>query len=134
MIKKSVLVLVAMSLFSNLAFGECDFSTGITPLSDGGYRYSKECHIKVGENKRDLDIANKQVENLNKALDLKTLALDKSDQRIDLWRDTTFRLEDRINKIDDTYKANQWLYFGLGALTMFAAGYVAAKAIQDSRR
>jgi len=128
--KKIVSVVLALSLFSTSAMAECDFSTGINKNDNGTYTYSRECHIKVGEMKQDLEIANKQVEKLNKALDLKDLALTKADQRADLWMNTSFKLEDRVNTIDEMRKTNQWLYFGLGALAMFAATYAASQSLR----
>jgi hypothetical protein len=125
--KKFVAILLAMSLFSNVALAECDFSTGISRNDNGTYTYSKECHIKVGEMKYDLGVKDLQIEKLNKALDLKDLAITKADQRADMWMNTTYKLEDRINTIDQMRSNNQWIAFGLGALTMFAAAYAASQ-------
>lgn len=113
--KKLISTILIVSCLSNVALADCDFST-VTKLEDGSYKYSKECHIKVGEMKRDLDIANKQVKLLNDSLELKDLALSKSNERIALWMDTTYKLEDRLNKIDELRSKNNWIYFGLGAV------------------
>lgn len=125
--KKFVAVILAMSLMSNVVFAECDFSTGINRNDNGTYTYTKECHVKVGEMKQDLKIAEEQNGKLNKALDLKDLAITKADQRADMWMNTTYKLEDRINTIDQMRSTNQWVAFGLGALTMFAAAYAASQ-------
>jgi hypothetical protein len=110
------------------AFAECDFTDGkgVTKV-EGGYLYSKECHIAVGQMKYDLGVKDLQIEKLGKALDLKDLAITKADQRADLWMQTSFKLEDRINTIDNMRSSNQWIAFGLGALTMFAAAYAASQ-------
>jgi len=124
--KKSVLVFIAMSLFANFSMAECDFSTGISK-QENGYLYTRECNLKVGEMKRDLLISQEQIAKLNQSLDLKDLAIDKSNQRVILWQDTAFKIEERVNTIDDMRKSNQILYFGLGVLTMFAATYAAGQ-------
>lgn len=129
--KRFICTILAMTFLSNVAMAECDFSTGITKV-DGGYLYSKECHVKVGEMKLDLKISQEQNEKLTKALDLKDFAITKADQRADMWMNTTYKLEDRINTIDQMRATNQWVAFGLGALTMFAAAY-AASQLQHGR-
>lgn len=120
---------LAVSMLSNVAFAECNFATDITKNDNGSYTYTRDCHFKVGEMKQDLKIANEQNEKLNKALDLKDLTIVKADQRADMWMNTSFKLEDRINTIDEMRKTNQWMYFGLGVLAMFAATYAASQAL-----
>ena len=124
---KKISFLLAVCMFANTAFADCDFSKGITKLPDGNYEYTKECHVHVGELVQDNDVKTQQVDKLNKALDLKDLAITKADQRTQLWMDTSLKLEDNIQKMDSLSKKNEWLYFGLGVLTTFAAGYAAAQ-------
>lgn len=123
--------LVVLSLFFNTlnVFGECDFSIGITKNDNSTFIYSKECHIAVGEMKRDLLISQEQIKKLGQAIDLKDQALSKADQRANLWMETSFKLENRLNAIDKFRKDNELIYFGLGMLTMFAAAYVTSKTI-----
>lgn len=128
--KKLIAILLTVLLFSTQAFAECDFKTGITPNDNGTYTYTKECHVKVGEMKQDLEIAQEQNVKLTKALDLKDLAITKADQRADLWMNTTYKLEDRINTIDNMRQTNQWVAFGLGVVTMFAASYAASQLVR----
>lgn len=125
--KKFLAIILAMTMFSQAAMAECDFSTGITKNPDSTFTYTKECHIKVGETVRDLKIANEQNDKLTKALDLKDLAITKADSRADLWQGATFKLEDRINTIDSMRSTNNWMYFGLGVITVLAAGYAASR-------
>lgn len=122
--KKFLAGFLAMMMFSNVALAECDFSTGITKNENGTFTYSRECHLKVGEIRQDLSIAQGQNLKLIQALDLKDLALSKADQRADMWMNTSLKLEEKVNTIDQMRSTNQWLYFGLGVLTVFAAGYV----------
>lgn len=110
-------------MISHSAFADCDFATMVKKLDDGTFNYSKECHQKNGENVRDLGIATKQVDLLNQAVQQKDIAIQKADERASRWMDTSFKLEDRVEKIDEMRKTNQWIYFGLGALTMIGAAY-----------
>lgn len=128
--QKLTSLLLISCFISNVSLAECNFSTGVTRLEDGSYKYSKECHIKVGEMKQDLEIANKQVEQLNKVIELKDLALSKSNERVALWMDTTYKLEDRLNKIEELQSKNHFLYFGLGVVTAIGAAYAASKLIR----
>lgn len=122
-------ILVALMITCMLplqALADCDFSTGITKVEQG-YLYTKECHIKVGEMKRDLGIAQEQNKKLTQAITLKDLAITKADERAQLWQDTSFKLEARIETMDSIYKRNKWLYFGLGILATSAAVYAAGQ-------
>lgn len=113
-------------LFSNLAMADCDW-TKIVVNTDGSRTYSKELHICVGQMKQDLDTAQKQVGDLTQAIQLKDLAITKSDARATLWQDTSFKLEDRIQTISKMESTNNWIYYGLGAITVLGAGFMAAK-------
>lgn len=125
--RKILAALVISCLLSVSAMADCDFKTGITKNDNGTYTYTRECHIKVGELRQDLDIANEQNLKFTKALELKDLALNKADQRADMWQQTAFKLEDRITTIDNMRTSNQWIMFGVGVATMFAASYAASQ-------
>lgn len=126
---KIINISLVFLLIPQLLLANCDWST-IKKNDDGSYTYSKELHICVGEMKRDLDIANKQNEAYVKALELKDLAIKNADERIALWMDTTNKLEDRINKAEGIAARNGWIYFGLGAVTVLGAGFMASKLIR----
>lgn len=128
--KKTISTILAMCMISNVALADCNFATDIETLPDGRRAYSKECHIKVGEMKRDLEIANKQVETLNKAIELKDLAMAKSNERVELWMNTTYKLEDRLNKIDSLQSKNNWIMFGLGVVVTGAAVWGAGQLVR----
>lgn len=119
--KKLISTVLAMCMISNVALAECNWKTDIETLPDGRRAYSTECHIKVGEMKRDLETANQQVVVLTKAIELKDLAYAKSNERLELWMNTTYKLEDRLNKIDSLQAKNSWLMFGLGVVVTSAA-------------
>jgi hypothetical protein len=125
--KKFISILLLVSFLSHSAMAECDFSTGIIPNGTGAYTYSKECHIKVGQLIEDNKTKDQQITLLNKAIELKDLALTKSDERVKLWMDTSTQLEERLNKVDQLRSSNNFLYFGLGLLTVVATGFVIAK-------
>ncbi|CAK0741607.1 conserved hypothetical protein [Azospirillaceae bacterium] len=115
-------------LLSQVALGDCDW-TRITKNGDGTFTYSKELHVCVGTLVQDNKAKITQVEELNKALSMKDLALEVADKRTQNWMDTSTKLEDRVQKIDSLEKKNELVYFGFGVLTAVAAGWMAAKII-----
>jgi len=127
--KKLVSLLLLTCFLSNAAMADCDFSTGITPGPNNTFIYTEECHLAVGKMKEDNAALTLEIGDLNKAIQLKDLALVKADQRTQLWMTTSDQLTDRITKIDDVAKHNEWMYFGLGVVTTFLAGYAAAQLI-----
>ncbi len=120
---KAMSLILTISMFSNIAFADCDFSTEVNKLPDGNYEYSKSCHLTVGGLVQDKQKLSLQLDDLTKALSFKDLALKASDDRTQLWMDTTFKLEKNINAMDEFKKTNEWLYFGLGILTVVATGF-----------
>lgn len=130
-VRNIFIIFLSSCFLSNICLADCDFSKGISPLPDGNYKYSAECHLKVGQLVQDNSTKDKQIVDLKTAIDLKDLALQKSDQRAQLWMDTSFKLEDNIQKIDSFKNTNQWVYFGLGVLTMFAATYAASQSFKN---
>jgi L-lactate utilization protein LutB len=128
--KKFLVPLLVISLMSGVCNAECNFQIDIVKNADGTRTYSKECHVAVGEMKQDLEIEVQKTDKLNKALNLKDLVIEKADQRADLWMNTAFKLEDRINKIDDMQSTNKWIAFGLGVVVTFGATYLATQALR----
>ncbi len=124
MIKLTAAIL-AITMFSNVAFADCDFTMGkgVNKLPDGNYEYSTACHVAVGQLVQDSKTKDIQLKDLGLALTAKDLALQASDQRTQLWMDTTFKLEKNINTMDELKKTNEWVYFGIGALTVIATGF-----------
>jgi hypothetical protein len=127
--KKLIVSILLAIMTINSAFADCDFSSGITPGPNKTFIYTEECHLKVGHLVQDNAIMTKQLTDLNQAISLKDLALTKSDARAQLWMSTSENLEGRLQKVDSLEKSSQWLMFGLGALTVFGAGIMAAKLI-----
>ena len=124
--KLIIAMILTLALTCQAAFADCDYSK-IKDNGDGTYTYTKELHICVGTLKRDLESANAQVESYTKAIELKDLALGKANERIMLWEDTTFKLQDRMATIDSLESKNKIIYFGLGILVTGLAVYGASK-------
>ena len=116
-------------LFPFRVFADCDFSKGITAGPNKTFIYTESCHQKVGTVVADDAAKTIQVNDLNKAITLKDLALQDSDKSKQAWMKTSATLEDRLQKVDGLEKKNDILYFGLGVLTTFAAALAAAKLV-----
>ena len=128
--KKIISSILLLCFISNVAYGDCDFGKDIIPGPNHTWIYTDECHLQVGKMRNNNKALTLQVGDLTNAIQLKDLALTKSDARTTLWMNTSDQLTDRLNKIQEVEKHNEWLYFGLGVLTTFAAGYIAAQAIR----
>lgn len=126
--KLTIATILALVLTCQAAMADCDYSK-IVDNGNGTYTYSKELHVCVGNMKKDLDAANTQVASYQKAIEFKDLALVKANDRITLWQDTTFKLQDRMSAIDNLESKNRILYFGLGiivtGLAVYGAGQLA---------
>ena len=128
---KKLLISILLSIFiSNMAYADCNWATDIKALADGGYEYSKGCHLKVGQLVQDNQTQAAQLLDYQKAISLKDLAIKASDDRATLWNNTASSLETRLQKVDTLEKHNEWLYFGLGALTVIGAGFMTAKLVK----
>ncbi len=129
--KKLMAIFTVIVSLSNIAFADCDFSTGIAKQPDGQYLYSRDCNIKVGQMKQDLDTVNEQLTQYKKAIDLKDLALTKTEERANLWSETSFKLQDRMSAVDDLKSRNQMWTFIAGvaftAVAVWGAGHLSGK-------
>jgi hypothetical protein len=125
--KKFICSILSIVFFSNVSFATCDFSTGIKPNSDGTYNYSKDCHIEVGNMKKENQEDLLKIQKLTDAISYKDIALQKSEERIDLWQNQAFKLEDRIDNIDKLKSKNETLYFILGVFVTGVAIYAGSK-------
>lgn len=129
--KKVLIIYIIMScMYPNFAFADnqCDWST-IKKLPDLNYEYPITLHLCVGQLVQDSKIKDQQINDLHDAVNLKDLALTKADERTQLWQKTADDSLDRLNKIENDKKTNEWLYFGLGAALVLASGFVTAKLI-----
>lgn len=116
-------------IYSNLTFAECNPKTDIKETPQG-YLFTEECYLAAGTWKKESEQLKKDNEKLNKSIELKDLAIDQSQQRIQLWTDTTMQLEEKVNKIESSKAFNQWLYFGIGVILTSGAVYGASQLIK----
>lgn len=121
-----ILLAFILAFNSNLAFANCDFSLGITEKEDG-YLYTKDCHRKVGRLLKDTEDMQLELSELKKSIDLKDLALKKSDEQLMMWRMETYEQHERLLKIDRMSDRERWLWFGIGILVMGGATYAAGQ-------
>lgn len=127
--KKIITNLFLFLFLCNTCLADCDWSKGISPGLNNTYVYTEECHLEVGKLVQDAKIKDQQIKDLNKAIELKDLAIKLSDDRATLWSHTSTTLENRLQKVDSLEKSNEWLYFGMGVVSTFLASYAAAKLI-----
>lgn len=123
--KKLISFLAAISLFSNVCFADCKFND-LVHNPDGTVTYSKADHLCVGQMVQDSAVKAKQVDDLNKAVQLKDLTITTADQRADNWMNTSLKLEENVQKMNSLQRDEFWISFGLGVLATFAAGMAAA--------
>jgi hypothetical protein len=111
---------------SNQALATCNWEKDIRVNQDGSYTYSKDCHVQVGVSLNELDLRRNQVAELNKAIELKDLAIKYSEERAHLWMDSSLKMNERLNQYEASRSDSQWLHFGLGVattvLSVWAAG------------
>lgn len=119
-------VICMVMAFNSTAFALCD-AKDIVKQDDGSYKYSKECHLEVGKTFGALEKREQQVQLLEKTIELKDLALDKSYERIENFRESTYKLEDRVNAMEEMKKNNEILYFVLGIVVTGVAVYGAGQ-------
>ena len=122
----SLLVIVALLVPRTAYTADCDWSQ-IKKNADGTYIYSEKLHLCVGKLVQDNKVKTQQITDFTKALSLKDLSIKASDDRANLWMDTSGKLEARLQKVDSLQKDNEWIFFGLGVLATSFAAYTASK-------
>lgn len=85
------------------------------------YSYPVDCHVDYGRLRGVETERAAQIKHLNESIKLKDLAIDTSNKRIQLWQDATYKVEDRLIKLDKNTETVKWIYFGLGIIVMGAA-------------
>lgn len=120
---KVISLILSVSMFvSTISYAECDFSTGITKV-DNGYLYTIECHKEVGKLVKDNADQATQINYLKEAMKYQDDMIAKERQRAELWRDYSYKAEDRMMSLQKYNQMSGWLYFGLGIVTTVAAGF-----------
>lgn len=104
-----------LTIQSAFADTNCDWSQ-IKANVDGTYTYNATLNRCVGKMVKDLDAANNQIADYQKAITLKDLAIKESDDRANLWMNNSLTLENHLSTIDSEINKNKILYLGLGIL------------------
>lgn len=120
--KQIIGLIMTFLLIPRLSMADCTFSD-LVHNSDGTVTYSKADHICVGQLAQDNATKTQQIQDYVKAITLKDMALSDADKRTQLWIDTSLKLESNIQSIDSYKNTSNWIYFGLGVLTVVGAGF-----------
>jgi hypothetical protein len=91
------------------------------------YAYPVDCHIDYGRLRKAEPLYKKQTKELKKSIEMKDLALKYSNERTETWKKTTYKLEDKMLKLEENHDRMKWVYFGLGILTTGAAVWAAGQ-------
>lgn len=91
---------------------------------DGGYLYSRDCHIQVGMTLEELDLRTQQAVELQKALDSQKDATRAETGRADLWYNEAKKLDNHIKAQDTAAPFKNAMWFVLGAGLMYGASRV----------
>jgi hypothetical protein len=119
--KKLICAILSVSmLLSSSAFADCQWARDIKKV-EGGYLYTNDCHGQVGVIVKDNDDLKTEVVNLRKGLELKDLVVQKSDERVMLWRNESYEQFDRLQKQTEAAHRNETLWFVLGIVVTGAA-------------
>jgi len=109
---KAIALILAVSMaLPNAAWGACDFAKDIQKQEDGSYRYTRDCHVEAGKAFERADLQTKRADVLEKALELKDLALVKQNERVELWMNAATKMDDRITAAEDLRSKNNVYYF-----------------------
>lgn len=125
--KNLICIGIILCLFSNIVYADnCDW-TQIKKLQDGGYEYNPQLNLCVGQLVQQNKIQAQQIQDYQKAIELKDLAIKYDDERVALWSKTAGDEQDRLLKMDSIQRHNDILYFALGIATTFVAAYTASR-------
>lgn len=127
---KYVSLLLIGSLLSVSVMAECVPKNDISEDSKTGkFTYSLDCHLEFGKIRQTEKQRLDEIDHLKSSIQMKDMALDLADKRIENWKDATYKMEDRIMKLDKTNDNMKILYFGLGivvtGLAVWGAGHLA---------
>ncbi len=116
-----------MLLLNQNAIAACNPKDIVKNVEHNYYQYPVDCHIEFGKLRSVEEERKKQVEHLNESIRLKDLAIDTANKRIELWQNTTYKVEDRLIRLERNNDKIKWIYFGLGIFVMGAATYGASR-------
>lgn len=96
-------------------------------MGEPRYAYPVDCHIDYGRLRKAEPLYKEQAKELRKSIEMKDLALAVANERVDNWQKTTYKLEDKLLKLEKNCDRMKWVYFGLGILATGAAVYAAGQ-------
>ena len=104
-------IIIFMITLSHLCYGQCEWKT--IKKQEGGYQYSIDCHLKVGEL---VDETKRQ----KKIITLQDLIIEKYDKRVNIYAKRVDELEEKIDY-------PKWVMYGLGMVSMGLSVYLAGQ-------
>jgi len=113
-------ILLVLCLCINICLG-CDWKS--VKKVEGGFLYSKECHVEVGRLVVSEDLRIQQINKYEDSIKLKDLAIGKANERIDLWKKTSLSLEQRVIKQYKFSEYNKYMWFIGGIATTVLSGW-----------
>lgn len=117
----SLLILLPYFLFA----GDCDWKT--IKKQDGGYLYSIDCHIKVGEMVQTEPLQKQEIDVLKSLIDSHKELLKIEKDRSNLWKNHAQDLEKDLNSKKKWEKYSFWINFGLGVVVTSLSVHLASK-------
>ena len=132
--KKMLPILLVVTTFQGAAFAGCP--KPVYHLLKGqkaeceGYLFSldKELELRIMNEdykflKQELELKNKQIDNLNKEVILSEEVINKEQQKAELWRNAAETSTKKYIESVDSNSKKEWLYLIGGVLITVAAGY-----------
>lgn len=119
--------MLMVSLVSHSALASCNPSDikQQNYYGEPRYAYPVDCHIDYGRLRKAEPLYKKQAKELKKSIEMKDLALKYSNERTETWKETTYKLEDKMLKLEKNHDRMKWIYFGIGIIVMSGAVYTA---------
>lgn len=114
-------------LVNQTAQASCNPKIDIRTVGADSYLYQEKCHIDYGRLRKTEPLYKEQTKELRKSIEMKDLALKYSNERTETWQKTTYKLEDKLLKLESNYDKMKWVYFGLGILVTGTAVWAAGQ-------
>ena len=123
-----VLISVFLVLSTPL-HAECNLKTDVRKIGDS-FVYTPECHRYMGKIYLENEERIKQIALYESIIELQKEQLALESERAELWRMTSYELEERYQKKSWFSEQNKLLYFGAGVILMLGASWAAGQAQQ----
>lgn len=129
--KTIMVIIIAITLFTQTAFAKCEWYT-VKQMGDR-YGYTIECHLEVSNMIKDIGDYKVQVRELKKAVELKDLVIQKSEERLNLWKEQSYTQHDKLQKAYSWRSMENKLHF-FGGVAMAILCVWAAGQLQSSNQ